>query len=133
MNVRVSSYSSALLGLLLIAMARPALAADFRLNADGVGPFVVSVHVDLRNEKDELTAFPRKVAELTASARNDSGHPIRYAKFCVQAARRTKGCDFNLRVNDWKPGEELVWTVDKRARRGIDKPSIMLVKLKVKE
>ena len=81
--------------------------------------------------KEELTAFPRKVAELTASARNDSGQPIRYAQFCVQAARRMKGCDFQLKTHEvWKPGEELVWTLDGHARRGIENAHIVLVKIK---
>lgn len=131
MNTRASRYYLLVLILLLTMNSAPAMANDFRLSADGVGPIVVSMQINVRNAKEELTAFPRKVAELTASARNDSGQPIRYAKFCVQAARRTKGCDFQLWTNEvWEPGEELVWTIDGHARRGIEKATIMLVKLK---
>lgn len=132
MNIRAFAYYSIVPILLLTVNSRPARAGEFRLTADGVGPIVVSVKVNVRNAKEELTAFPRKVAELTASARNDTGQPIRYAKFCVQAARRTQGCDFKLWTSDvWEPGEELVWTVDGDAKRGIEKATIMLVKLKM--
>ena len=117
--------------LLFTVISTPVFANEFRLSADGVGPIVISVQVNVRNAKEELTAFPRKVAELTAFARNDSGQPIRYAQFCVQAARRTKGCDFKFWVNEiWEPGEELKWMLDGRANRGIEAPTVMLLKLK---
>ena len=132
MNVRPFICSSLALFLLSTAGAAPAVAGEFRLDADGVGPIVMSVQVSVRNEKDQLTAFPRKVAELTAFARNDSGQPIRYAQFCVQAARRTQGCDFRLwTVRVWKPGEELTWMIDGKAPRGIENPTVMLMKLKM--
>jgi hypothetical protein len=130
MKIRVSG-PSLLLILLFVFDSVPATANEFRLSKDDVGPIVISMKVDVRNAKEELTAFPHKVAELTASARNDSGQPIRYAKFCVQAARRMKGCDFKLKTRElWKPGEELVWTLDGHARRGIENASIMIVELK---
>ncbi len=108
----------------------PARAGEFRLSAEGMGPIVVSMTVNVRNGKEELTAFPRRVAELTARARNDSGMPIQRVRLCVQAERRTKGCDFQLWSNDvWQPGEELVWMVDKPAKRGIENARIMILTL----
>src|SRR5437763_1918668 len=62
-----------------------ALAAnEFRLNKDGVGPIVIVAEVSVQGRD----------AQLKASARNDSGQPLRFAKFCVTAEGRTKGCDF---------------------------------------
>ena len=129
MNIRSSIYYALIISLLLTIHSAPAMASEIRLDTEGAGPIVVSMQVNIREAKKELTAFPRKVAELSVSARNDSGQPIRYAKFCVQAARRTKGCDFQLWINNvWRPGEELVWLVDGAAARGIETPRIMLVK-----
>ncbi len=118
--------------LILLGSIKPisATADDFQLSKDGIGPITVSMEVHVRNAKDNLTAFPRQVAELTALARNDSGQAIRYAKFCVQAARRMKGCDFQFSIKRvWNPGEEITWTPDGRARRGIENASIRLVKI----
>ena len=71
------------------------------------------------------------MAELTASARNESGQPIEQATLCVQAERRMKGCDFKLKTHGvWQPDEELVWTLDKRAQRGIENPKVTLLELK---
>ncbi len=117
--------------LLFIPFVSLAEASEFRLNPEGLGPIVVSMEVRVREANEELTAFPRKIAELDVVARNESGQPIRYAKFCVQAARRTKGCDFQLWTKRiWQPGEELLWMLDGRAPRGIDAPRIVLVKVK---
>ena len=100
------------------------MASEFKVSAGEVGPIVISTQINVRNEKQELTAFPKKVAELTAFARNDSGQPIRYARFCVQTGRRAKGCDFEFWTSGvWMPGEELLWMLDKRARPGIEKPT----------
>ena len=129
--MKTTAWHSVLL-LIVLASIKPisATADEFQLSKDGTGPITVAVEVHVRNEKDNLTAFPRKVAELTATARNDSGQPIRYAKFCVQAARRMKGCDFRLSIKRiWNSGEEITWTPDGRARRGIETPSIQLVKI----
>jgi hypothetical protein len=106
------------------------LAQDFRFSADGVGPITVSLRIQLRDEKEYLTAFPRKVAELTASARNESKQPIRSASFCVQAERRMKGCDFKLVAKSWEPGEVRVWTLDRIASRGIENPKIVFGSIK---
>src|SRR3989442_2811300 len=97
--VKTTAWRSVLLLILLVSI-KPifATADEFQLTKDGIGPINVSMEVHVRNAKDNLTAFPRQVAELTASARNDSGQPIRYAKFCVQAARRMKGCDFQFSI-----------------------------------
>ena len=116
--------------LVLLAGSVPAMATEFSLSDGETGPIVVSMQIHVRNEKEELTAFPKQIAEFTASARNDSEQPIRYAKFCVQAARRMKGCDFRLSIKRiWNSGEEITWTPDGRARRGIETPSIQLVKI----
>ena len=132
MSVRRIGYGSLVLILMWLADSVPAMATEFRLSRGEVGPIVVSMQVHIRNAKGELTAFPRQVAEFTASARNDSQQPIRYAKFCVQTGRRAKGCDFEFWSNQaWMPGEELLWMIDKRARPGMDKAAtVMLVKLK---
>ena len=112
----------------------PAKASEFRLSADGVGPIVVSMKVNVRDAKQRLTAFPGKIAELTAQARNESGMPIYRARFCVQAERRNKGCDFQLRMDDiWQPGEELVWMVDKKANRGIENARVMILTLQTEK
>jgi len=129
--VKTTAWHSVLL-LIVLASIKPisATADEFQLSKDGIGPINVSMEVHVRNAKDNLTAFPRQVAELTASARNDSGQPIRYAKFCVQAARRMKGCDFQFSIKGfWEPGEEITWTPDAHARRGIEHSSIRLVKI----
>ena len=116
---------------LLMLGSLPAFAYESRVSKQGVGPIAVSVKVNIRNAKDRLTAFPRKVAELTASARNDSGQRIDHARFCVQSERRMKGCDFELKTHTvWWPGEELVWTLDGRVHRGIDNPRITIVELR---
>jgi hypothetical protein len=120
--------------LLLIIGSLPAWPDELRLSKDTVGPIAVSVKVEIRNEKEELVAFPRKVAELTVSARNESGQPIQQATFCVQAERRMKGCDFKLKLKThavWNPGDELLWTVDGLAHRGIDNPKITITELKI--
>src|SRR2546427_11278439 len=117
---RKVSGCSLLLILLSVLDSLASIASEFQLRKDGGGPIVISMKIDVRNEKDELTAFPRKVAELTLSARNDSGQEITYSKFCVQAERRMKGCDFQLKTPKkkvWQPGEELGLTLAARARR----------------
>ena len=129
--MKTTAWHSVLL-LIVLASIKPisATADEFQLSKDGIGPINVSMEVHVRNAKDNLTAFPRQVAELTASARNDSGQPIRYAKFCVQAARRMKGCDFQFSIKGfWEPGEEITWTPDAHAQRGIEHSSIRLVKI----
>ena len=113
-----------------VACSTPGIAQDFRFKADGVGPITISLSVRLRDEKEYLTAFPRQVAELTASARNESRQPIRSASFCVQAERRMKGCDFNLVAKFWEPGEVRVWTLDRIASRGIENPKIVFGRIK---
>src|SRR5437763_14913539 len=121
---------SAVLLLLMIGSVQTCAGVS-QLSKDDVGPITVCVKVEIRNEKEELVAFPRKVAELTAYARNDSEQPIQEATLCVQAERRMKGCDFKLKTHAvWKPGEELVWTLDGRAHRGIENPKITITELK---
>ena len=121
---------SAVLLLLMIGSVQTCAGVS-QLSKDDVGPFAVCVKVEIRNEKEELVAFPRKVAELTVNARNESGQPIQQATFCVQAERRMKGCDFKLKTHAvWKADEELVWTVDGRAHRGIENPKITITELK---
>mgnify|MGYP001493655421 CR=1 FL=1 len=90
------------------------------------------MQIQIRDAKQALTAFPKHVAELTASARNDSGQPILYAKFSVQAGRRAKGCDFEFWSNQiWMPGKELLWMIDKHARPGMERgATVFLVKVK---
>ena len=118
--------------LVLLAGSVPAMAAEFSLSDGETGPIVVSMQIHVRNEKEELTAFPKQIAEFTASARNDTEKPIRYAKFCVQTGRRAKGCDFEFWNKwIWMPGEELTWMIDKHARPGMDQAAkVMLLEIK---
>ena len=114
--------------LVLLAGSVPAMATEFSLSDGETGPIVVSMQVHVRNEKAELTAFPKQIAEFTASARNDSEQPIRYAKFCVQTGRRAKGCDFEFSNKwIWMPGEEINWMIDKHARPGMDKAATVIL------
>ena len=84
----------------------PALANDFRLSKDGVGPVIVSMKIDIVGDTKEFDPFPRKKAEITMTAQNESGLPIRYASLCVQAMWLTKGCDFQVSTHEvWQPGE----------------------------
>jgi hypothetical protein len=91
---------------------------EFRLTKDGVGPIVIVTDIKITG----------KEALLKASARNDSGQPIRFAKFCVAAEGRTKGCDFELWTTaTWKAGEELTWTpLRGSAHVGLDKANVTL-------
>ncbi len=129
---RMKMRSGLLLLALGLAVNLPAATGDYQVSQGEVGPISISLKIDVRNAKEELTAFPKKIAELTASGRNDSGQAIRYAKFCVQVARHTTGCDFSFWTNEvWMPGEELTWLIDKHAQRGVeDVVSVTLVSLR---
>jgi hypothetical protein len=96
---------------------------EFQLSKDGVGPVVVNVEVTINGRE----------AQLKASARNDSGQPIRHAKFCVSAEQRTKGCDFQIwTTRTWKTGEELNWAPLKGpARKGIDNVRVTIMEFDV--
>jgi hypothetical protein len=110
----------------------PAFSGDFHLGMDGVGPIHISMKIQVRNATEELTAYPGKKAEVQLTALNDSGKPIRYARFCIQAMWRSKGCDFNLWTNQvWAPGEELTWNVRGNAPRGIENALVVLTKLRL--
>ena len=119
--------------LTLLASSLPAMATEFRLSDGQTGPIVVSMEVHVREQKEELVAYPKHVAEFTATARNDSDQPIRHAKFCVQTGRRQKGCDFEFSNKwIWKPGEDMVWMIDRHARPGMEKNArIMLLEIKI--
>jgi hypothetical protein len=132
MSTRQLVYRSLLFILLFVVCSLSVTGTDFRFSDSEIGPIVVSVQIKVRIADEQLTAFPKKVAELTATGRNLSKQPIRYAKFCVQAGRRTKGCDFELWTDQvWMPGQELLWMADRPARPGIEKPTILvLVKFK---
>jgi hypothetical protein len=130
----MSRLSSLLIVIFLSFHPQPTAAEEFLLADGGVGPIPVSLKIIIRNEKEELTAFPRKIVEITATARNDSGQRIRYAKFCVQSERRTDGCDFPFSINEvWEPGETIVWMIDGASRRGIERARITLMKVKVEQ
>jgi hypothetical protein len=112
--------------------SQPAIASDFHLSAGGVGPIDISMKILVRNDDGELTAYLRKKAEVQLTAINDSGKPIRYARLCIQAMWRTKGCDFSVWTNQvWVPGEELTWNVRGNAPRGIEKALVVLTKLRL--
>lgn len=109
-----------------------AMAKDFELSRDGVGPFEVSMKIEIRDKHDALDIYPRKAAEVIVTALNDSGLPIRYASLCVRSMWRTKGCDFHLWTNQiWAPGEVLTWNSRGSAPRGIENALIVMDKLRV--
>ena len=60
---RKVSGCSLLLILLFVFDSLPAVASEFQLSKDGVGPIVISMKIDVRNEKEELTAFPSAAHE----------------------------------------------------------------------
>jgi hypothetical protein len=112
--------------------SQPGLASDFHLSASGIGPIDISIKIQVRSDDGELTSYPRKKAEVVLTAINDSGKPIRYARFCIQAMWRTKGCDFSVWTNQvWVPGEELTWNVRGDAPRGIENALVMLTRLRL--
>jgi hypothetical protein len=81
---------------------------DFLLARDGVGPIFMTIDINVTGD----------TAEMKASARNDSGQPIHFAKFCIVGKGRTRGCDFELWTTAiWKPGERLIWSPLKRRWR----------------
>lgn len=130
MKLAASISGSVLLSLFL--RPSPAVSSDFHLSMGGVGPIHISMKIQVRNDKEELAAYPVKKAEVRLTAINDSGKPIRYAKFCIQAMWRSKGCDFNLWTNQvWAPGEELTWNVRGNAPRGIENALVVLTKLRL--
>jgi hypothetical protein len=133
--MKISCVGYCLLGFILVSIAGsvPAIASDFTLSDGEIGPIVVSTQMHIRDAKQELTAYPRQVAEFTATARNNSQWPIRNAKFCVQTGRRRKGCDFEF-SNPWiwMPNEELTWMIDKHAHDGMEKvTSVILTRITV--
>jgi hypothetical protein len=96
-------------------------AEEHRLTKDGVGPIVISTDIEMNG----------KEAELHASARNDSGEVIAYARFCIQRESEKKGCDFELSKNDWNPGEEMTWRPRKGpARKGIENFRVIVTELR---
>lgn len=87
------------------------------VSSDGVGPIQVSTDLEVNG----------KTAELHASARNESGKLIAYARFCIQAKGQAKGCDFELWTTaPWKPGEELRWPALKGHYRGVQDFSVAI-------
>ena len=51
--------------LVLLAGSLPAMATEFSLSDGETGPIVVSMQIHVRNEKEELTAYPKQIAEFT--------------------------------------------------------------------
>lgn len=118
--------------LVLCLQSTFALAKDFELSRDGVGPFEVSMKIEIRARHDDLDIYPKKAAEVIITALNDSGMPIRYASLCVRSMWRTKGCDFHLWTDQiWAPGEELTWNARGSAPRGIENALIVMDKIRV--
>jgi hypothetical protein len=92
------------------------------LDKDGVGPIVLATTFVVKG----------KNAKLIALARNDSGQPIAFAKFCVQGETQTKRCDFELWTTaTWKPGEELKWApLHGRVTAGTTSAHVILTELR---
>jgi len=101
------------ISVLLWVLAAPARADDEELEfrRDGIGPIVVYANVELQG----------KLVRLTASARNESGVPIRHAEWCVQALTQLKGCTFRFATTKtMAPGETVEWkTRFKNVGRGL--------------
>jgi hypothetical protein len=107
-----------------------AIASDFQLEKDGLGPIKVSMKIEVVDERKDLNDFPVRMAEITTKARNESGQPIRRAKLCIQAPFRSKGCDFELSTKDvWKPGEQLTWLAHGKAAYRIEDARIVVLKI----
>jgi hypothetical protein len=73
-------------------------AGEFKLYGEnGVGPIVMDTRVVINGN----------TASFTGTARNQSGRPIRYAAWCVQARKQKSGCTFRLWTTGtpWNPGE----------------------------
>jgi hypothetical protein len=116
------AYSWLKVGFVLLSLGvMNGFAEEHRLTKDGIGPIVISTDIDV-NGKD---------AVLHASARNDSGQVIAYARFCIQRESEKKGCDFELAKNDWNPGEEMTWKPQKGpARKGIENFRVIVTELR---
>jgi hypothetical protein len=115
---RLLGYLAIAGSLLGMSWASP---TDFLLAKDGFGPIYMTIDINLNGDK----------AELKASARNDSGQPIRFARFCVAAKGRTRGCDFELWTTSvWKPGAVLTWPLLKgRPRSGLNSARVRITEL----
>ena len=84
----------------VITAASLLYAEDFTLSQSGVGP--LKVHTTL--------TYEGKGERLVATASNESGVAIPYAKFCVTA--ETKGCLFEMWTTEqWEPGKMLTFDV----------------------
>ncbi len=106
-----------------VVCVSPLASEQFRLSNLGIGPVVIDTHVEIRQIR-------RSRAELTASARNESGVPIREAELCVRAAKQKKGCAFTLWITDiWRPGEKIEWTISGRAGQGFPAHDVLLIRL----
>jgi hypothetical protein len=104
---------------ILLCLSSHAMATDFQLESNGVGPIDISATIQ-RNGS---------IAILTARAVNSSGEDIKYVKFCV-APRDSKKCNFDLWTTGvWKAGQELTWTLSGPGLQGIETPVVYIRKL----
>jgi hypothetical protein len=88
----------------VIALSAPRLqAGDFTLKHLALGP-VITLHTTLTSDG--------KGVRLIATARNESGAPIRHARICILSAAMRKGCLFEMwNTKPWAPRAELTWNI----------------------
>lgn len=93
---------------------------EFTLSKNGIGPIAMTSHVRMVGTQ----------AELTASARNDTGQAIRRAEWCVQGAKQKGGCAFALWTTEpWQPGEAIEWKIVGPGGKGLPRHSIFISRL----
>jgi hypothetical protein len=101
----------------LAVLPANAMAKDFKLSKDGIGPFAFKAKVKVSKSQ----------ARLEASAINESGVIITSARFCVKA-RGASDCTFDLETDEgtWYPKFPLKWDVAAQPHAGIKNFEVVL-------
>jgi hypothetical protein len=103
----------------VVAGVQPLLAEDFGLYGNGVGPLIISSQIEVK----------KKVATLHATATNNSGTPIRRARFCA-VPRGHKECGLTFwTVGVWQPGQTVHWDNTVRVLSNWQKYDLEVVQL----
>jgi hypothetical protein len=97
----------------LLAICSACSAEDLRLSKNGVGPVSISTQISVKKGK----------AHIVASARNESGRPIRSARFTLRSTTRSS-CAFDLwTTREWAAGETWKWDITLSSCKG-DAPAL---------
>jgi hypothetical protein len=84
----------------LIPIASLALAQEYNLSKDGVGPISLRLQAEGKGKK----------TKVTATCRNGSAQPIRWARFCLRGPFTKSGCDWTFQtVSRLPPGQDVSW------------------------